>query len=146
MEPGTECLPFANRSRDNSVHDIPVRRNRHSGLVEIRAVRISRLLVPAFTKSGKVSIIVQVVAIMGHTSKDIHYLKKASRYRVSRGFADFYNNQFTPGEILTFVEYHFLPYHGGYTIVFQERNLYLQEQENAHILDSLGDYLSSVTD
>jgi hypothetical protein len=84
--------------------------------------------------------------MMSQGPNDIHQLKKASRYRVNREFADFYNNQFTRGEILTFVEYHFLPYHEGYTIVFQERTLYLQEQENARILDSLGDYLSPVTD
>ena len=76
----------------------------------------------------------------------IHQLKKAAQYRVSRDFTDFYNNPFRQGERLTFVEYHFLPYHGGYTIVFQEKNLYLQEQENTNILDALGDYLRLVSE
>lgn len=77
---------------------------------------------------------------------DLSQLRKTSRYRITRDFVDFYNNPFRQGEILTFMELHFLPYHGGYTVVFKERNLYLQEQENADILDALGDYLSPVAE
>jgi hypothetical protein len=81
---------------------------------------------------------------MSRSPTDLSQLRKTSRYRVIRDFVDFYNNPFRQGEILTFVEVHFLPYDGGYTVVFKERNLYLQEQENAAILDALGDYLSLV--
>jgi hypothetical protein len=81
---------------------------------------------------------------MSRVPKDIHSLEKSVRYRVRQDFTDYYHNRFLQGEILTFVEYHFLPYHGGYTVVFQERNLYLQEQENANILDDLADYLHPV--
>ena len=73
---------------------------------------------------------------------DIHSLEKEAQYKVGQTFTDFYQNLFHKGETLTFVELHFLPYHGGYTIVFKERSLYLQEQENASILNSLGDYLT----
>jgi hypothetical protein len=76
---------------------------------------------------------------------DIHSLKKSAQYRVLQDFHDYYHNPFTKGEQLTFVESHFLPYHGGYTVVFKERTLYLQEEENANILDSFGEYLSLVT-
>jgi hypothetical protein len=76
---------------------------------------------------------------------DIHNLKKGSQYSVRRDFADFYHNQFTQGERLTYVESHFLPYHGGHTVVFKERTLYLQEEENSNILGALGDYLSLIT-
>ena len=72
---------------------------------------------------------------------EIQHLTKGSQYKVQRDFADFYGNQFSQGDILTFVEYHFVPYHGGYTIVFQEKRLYLQEEQNAQILDALGEYL-----
>ena len=72
---------------------------------------------------------------------DIRDLKQGSRYRVQRDFADYYQNQFTQGELLTFVESHFLPYHGGYTVVFKERTLYFQEEANSSILASLGDFL-----
>lgn len=74
----------------------------------------------------------------------IHNLKQGSQYSVQREFFDFYHNEFTYGELLTFVELHFLPYHGGYTVVFQEKLLYLQEEQNSNILNSLGDYFSLV--
>ena len=78
---------------------------------------------------------------MSGSTTDIRDLRKDVQYRIQRDFADFYHNQFTQGELLTFVEFHFLPYHGGYTVVFKERTLYLQEEVNADILGSLGDYL-----
>ena len=78
---------------------------------------------------------------MSCSSTDIRDLRKDVQYRIQRDFADFYHNQFTQGELLTFVEFHFLPYHGGYTVVFKERTIYLQEEVNADILGSLGDYL-----
>lgn len=78
--------------------------------------------------------------------KDIHGLEKEVRYQVRQDFTDYYHNQFLHGEILTFMEYHFLPYHGGYTVVFKERKLYLQEEQNSNILGCLGDYLSPVTE
>jgi hypothetical protein len=81
---------------------------------------------------------------MSRIPKDIYSLEQSAQYQVRQEFTDYYHNRFLPGEILTFVEYHFLPYHGGYTVVFKERNLYLQEQENASILDCLADYLSPV--
>ena len=78
---------------------------------------------------------------MPGSSIEIQDLKLHSQYRVLQDFVDFYQNQFRQGELLTFVESHFLPYHGGYTVVFQERTLYLQEEVNSDILGSLGDYL-----
>ena len=76
---------------------------------------------------------------------DIHSLRQGLQYRVLQDFHDYYRNSFTTGEQLTFIKSHFLPYHGGYTVVFKERTLYLQDEENANILDSLGEYLSLVT-
>jgi hypothetical protein len=73
---------------------------------------------------------------------DIYTLEKDTAYNVSRGFTDFYGNVFASGETLTYVERHFLPYHGGHTIVFKERNLYLQEDENKDIIESFADYLA----
>lgn len=73
---------------------------------------------------------------------DIYTLEKGATYVVSRSLTDFYGNVFSPGEVLTYVERHFLPYHGGHTIVFKERNIYLQEEENQDIIDSFADYLS----
>jgi hypothetical protein len=73
---------------------------------------------------------------------DIYSLGKGDTYIVRRGLTDFYGNIFTPGEVLTYVERHFLPYHGGHTIVFKERNLYLQEEANKDIIDAFAEYLS----
>ena len=78
---------------------------------------------------------------MSGSTTDIRDLRKGVQYRIQRDFADFHHNQFRQGELLTFVEFHFLPYHGGYTVVFRERTLYLQEEANLDILGSLGDYL-----
>ena len=81
---------------------------------------------------------------MSDSSIDIHHLERAARYKVRRDFTDYYQNQFREGEILTFVELNFLPYHGGYTVVFRERKLYLQEEVNTKILDSFGEFFSPI--
>ena len=72
---------------------------------------------------------------------DIYSLEKGVTYVVIRTFTDFYGDVFSPGERLTYTERHFLPYHGGHTIVFKERNIYLQEDANQDILDSFAEYL-----
>ena len=72
----------------------------------------------------------------------IYTLEKGAAYVVKRAFTDFYGNVFSPGEALTYQERHFLPYHGGHTIVFKERSIYLQEEVNADLIDSFADYLS----
>ena len=74
---------------------------------------------------------------------DIYTLEKGVTYVVGSTFTDFHGNVFSPGETLTYAERHFLPYHGGHTIVFKERSIYLQEAENKDIVDSFAEYLSS---
>jgi hypothetical protein len=81
---------------------------------------------------------------MPDPSLRIQVLKRSRHYRVRRAFVDFYNNRFLEGEILTFVTYQFLPYHGGYTVMFREKTLYLQEESNAEILNALGSYLVEI--
>lgn len=82
--------------------------------------------------------------IMRDSELNVQKLKRSARYQIRRAFTDYYNNLFREGEMLTFVGYHFLPYHGGYTLQFEERTIYLQEERNADILDSLGSYLESI--
>ncbi|HEU4743965.1 MAG TPA: hypothetical protein VFS61_01970 [Anaerolineales bacterium] len=77
---------------------------------------------------------------------DIRDLREGFHYRIQRDFADFHHQQFTQGELLTFVESHFLPYHGGHTVVFKEKTLYLQEEVNSGILGSLEQYLRLETE
>ena len=73
---------------------------------------------------------------------DIYALEPAVTYVVRRTFTDFHGNVFSPGEVLTYVERHFLPYHGGHTIVFQERRMWLQEDANRHIVEHFDQYAS----
>jgi len=76
-------------------------------------------------------------------SKSLLYtLEKDASYVVTRMFTDFYGNVFSLGEVLTYSERHFQPYDGGHTLVFKERNIYLQEEENRGIIDSFAEYLS----
>jgi hypothetical protein len=82
---------------------------------------------------------------MNEPSLQLHQLERSARYRVLRAFQDYYRNAFGEGEILTFVERHFLPYHGGHTLIFKERTLYLQEDENAELINSFGLYLQRVS-
>ncbi|HVQ37293.1 MAG TPA: hypothetical protein VMS31_07165 [Pyrinomonadaceae bacterium] len=77
---------------------------------------------------------------------DIYTLQKDTTYVLRRGLTDFHGNVFAPGEVLTYVERHFLPYHGGHTIVFKERSIYLQEDENRDIIGAFAEYLARVDD
>jgi hypothetical protein len=72
----------------------------------------------------------------------IYGLIPGGEYRVMQPFADFHGNQFRQGEVLRFKERHFLPYHGGHTVVFEGRSLYLQEEQNAEILANFSQYLT----
>jgi hypothetical protein len=65
-------------------------------------------------------------------------------YQVVQSFKDHYGNSFEEGERLRFKQRHFLPYHGGHTVVFEGRALYLQEDENRGILDHFSDYLALI--
>jgi hypothetical protein len=76
----------------------------------------------------------------------VYGMTPGSRYRVMKSFTDCYGGSFQEGEILQFKERHFLPYHGGHTIIFAERSLYLQEDESREILGSFSEYLAQVTE
>ena len=72
----------------------------------------------------------------------VYGLVQGAEYQVMQTFTDYYNNQFQRGELLRFKERHFLPYHGGHTIMFDKRSLYLQEDENATILSNFSAYIA----
>jgi hypothetical protein len=72
----------------------------------------------------------------------VYGLIPGRQYRVVKLFTDFYGNLFQPGELLRFKERHFLPYHGGHTLIFVERSLYLQEDTNRGILENFSEYLA----
>jgi Domain of unknown function (DUF3601) len=74
----------------------------------------------------------------------VYGLMPGAEYQVMQTFTDYYKNEFQRGERLRFKERHFLPYHGGHTIIFDQRPLYLQEEENAAILSDFSEYISRV--
>ena len=65
-------------------------------------------------------------------------------YQVIRTFTDYYQNQFQQGELLRFKARHYLPYHGGHTIVFDQRSLYLQDDESAAIISNFAEYIRRI--
>ncbi|MCA1633008.1 MAG: DUF3601 domain-containing protein [Acidobacteria bacterium] len=73
----------------------------------------------------------------------IHTLEEGVIYMVTRPFTDYHQNNFTPGAKLTYAGRAFLPYHGGHTLFFKERNIYLQEDDDATLINSLHEYLTS---
>jgi hypothetical protein len=74
----------------------------------------------------------------------VYGLIPGAEYRVFQSFTDYYGNQFQQGEFLRFKERHFLPYHGGHTIVFEQKSLYLQEDENAELIANFSDYIERI--
>ena len=78
-----------------------------------------------------------------HPEGTVHGLVPGRTYRIVTPFTDHYSNRFEQGETLKFRERHFLPYHGGHTLVFEERAMYLQEEANAAILDNFARYVAA---
>jgi len=74
----------------------------------------------------------------------VYGLMPGREYQVMKSFMDHYGNAFEQGERLRFKQRHFLPYHGGHTILFDERALYLQEDQNSEILDHFSDYIALI--
>ena len=70
--------------------------------------------------------------------------RSGKRYRVKKDFVDYQQNHFTKGEVLLFVEEHFLAHDGGYTFKFQTCSIYLQEFDQAEILDHLEEYFEEL--
>ncbi|GAB4567576.1 MAG: hypothetical protein Fur0017_08730 [Anaerolineales bacterium] len=74
----------------------------------------------------------------------LYGLVPGAEYRVIQDFTDYYGNSFKQGETLRFTTRHFLPYHGGHTLVFGEKQIFLQEDQNKNILDNFKDYIERI--
>ena len=61
---------------------------------------------------------------------ELHLLRTNAVYEVVQPFTDYHGQAFSAGARLTFVNRHFLPYHGGHTLCFREATIYLQEDDN----------------
>lgn len=91
----------------------------------------------------------RAVAVVRPTYPDelegtVYGLVPGGHYRVIQTFTDCYANLFQRGELLRFKERHFLPYHGGHTIVFDQKALYLQESENEDLLANFSNYIERI--
>jgi hypothetical protein len=75
------------------------------------------------------------------TRLSINRLQPQHRYRVIQPFRDYYGGTFEAGAILTYVEQHSVPYHGGTTIVFKETKMYLQDEENGRLIADFDAYV-----
>ena len=76
------------------------------------------------------------------TFRTVYDLARGTEYIVVESFTDYHGQRFLPGEHLRFRERHFLPYHGGHTLDFEPRAIYLQEEDQAHLLADLSRYLA----
>jgi len=65
-------------------------------------------------------------------------------YPVMKSVDDHYGNRFEQGQRLRFKQRHYLPYHGGHTIGFDQQTLYLQDDHNSEILDHFSEYIALV--
>ena len=74
----------------------------------------------------------------------VYHLRAGRRYAVIQSFTDYHGGRFEAGELLTFKSHNFVPYHGGHVLEFDERTVYLQEEENADILGRIWAYIEPV--
>jgi hypothetical protein len=74
----------------------------------------------------------------------VYGLVPGAQYQVVQTFEDYYKNEFQRGDLLRFKERHYLPYHGGHTIIFDQRSLYLQDDENSAVLSNFSEYITRV--
>jgi hypothetical protein len=79
------------------------------------------------------------------SEEQVSRLTPGSHYQIMQSFTDYYGMLFQQGEVLRFKEQHFLPYHGGHTLVFEGRSVYLQEEANADILAHFSSYMVKIT-
>lgn len=74
----------------------------------------------------------------------VYDLRAGQSYRILQPFTDYHGRLFTQGDILIFKESHFLPYHGGHTLIFDKQIIYLQEELHADILANFSAYIAKV--
>lgn len=76
----------------------------------------------------------------------VYGLHPGETYRVIREIRDYHGGIFPVGTELTFVQRNYLPYHGGHTVVFRPRPMYLQDETDADVLNDLESYLEVAAD
>ena len=71
----------------------------------------------------------------------VYDLVPGVEYVVLRPFVDYHQQSFETHQRLRFIGRAFLPYHGGHTLFFEGRAMYLQEEQNADIIDGFARFL-----
>jgi len=74
----------------------------------------------------------------------LYRLEGGKRYRIIQDFTDYYKQTFEGGKVLTYVNQNFVPYHGGYTLMFAEGNMCLQDEENSEFINNFDAYVEEV--
>ena len=74
-------------------------------------------------------------------ARGLYGLEPGVTYRVAKSFTDYHDQQFEVGTELTFEGRDFLPYHGGHTLRFTPRKIYLQEVANGEVIARFDDHL-----
>lgn len=95
-------------------------------------------------KSRAVMAINMPVGVDPNLAGTVYGMIPEREYQVMKSFTDHYGNSFEQSERLRFKQRHFLPYHGGHTIVFDGKTLYLQEEQNSEILDHFSEYIAPI--
>ena len=65
-------------------------------------------------------------------------------YVVVRPFRDFHGTLVQVGDRQTFEGYSFLPYDGGFTVRFRQETLYLQQEDQAEVVEHAERFLQPV--
>jgi hypothetical protein len=71
-------------------------------------------------------------------------LRAGRPYRVIRSFDDYHGGRFEAGERLTFRKWDYVPYHDGYVLEFEERDVHLHGEQNADVLARIWAYIEPV--
>jgi len=71
----------------------------------------------------------------------IYDMEPGVEYIVLQSFRDHYQQPFEAHQRLRFIGRAFLPYHGGHTLFFEGRAMYLQEEQNVDIIDNFARFL-----
>ncbi|MBP9924489.1 MAG: DUF3601 domain-containing protein [Cyclobacteriaceae bacterium] len=74
-------------------------------------------------------------------------LHKGDKVKVIKEFLDFSHYKIEAGRILTFKEYNYFPYDGGYRFQFEEGAIRLAEIDaaNERVLNNFNEYFELVT-
>ncbi len=72
------------------------------------------------------------------------HLNSGSKYVVTKSFIDASGAIIKKGQFLNYLKTEFLPYDEEYTLIFQEKELCLNENINSEVIKNINVYLTKV--